>query len=193
MTATPATTAVEAVWRIEAGRLIAALTRLMGDLGAAEDLAQDALVAALSQWPVEGVPDNPGAWLMAVARRRGIDTIRRRVNLEQKVDQIGRALPTERVDDPVTETRVEGLREGLHRLDWVEGRNLALDFRFGAAAWEPFYIRFAALTAASGGIRSIEARRHHRPAVRDIASHSRSRCPGSDFPAERRHSADHPA
>jgi RNA polymerase sigma factor (sigma-70 family) len=99
--------AIEAVWRIEAGRLIAALTRLMGDLGAAEDLAQDALVAALQQWPAEGVPNNPGAWLMAVARRRGIDTIRRRVNLEQKVEQLGRTQPGAQVDDPVLDVRVE--------------------------------------------------------------------------------------
>jgi predicted RNA polymerase sigma factor len=90
---------IEAVWRIEAGRLIAALTRLVRDLGTAEDLAQDALLAALQQWPTDGIPANPGAWLMAVARRRGIDTIRREVTLRQKVEQLGRAQPTEHVDD----------------------------------------------------------------------------------------------
>src|SRR5512133_2081858 len=69
--------AVEAVWRIEAPRLIAGLARMTQDLGLAEDLAQDALVAALEQWPESGVPDNPGAWLMAVSKRRAIDHFRR--------------------------------------------------------------------------------------------------------------------
>ncbi len=83
---------VEAVWRIEAARVIAGLVPVVRDVGLAEDLAQDALVAALEQWPESGVPDNPGAWLTAVARRRGIDTVRRRVTLERKVEQIGREL-----------------------------------------------------------------------------------------------------
>jgi RNA polymerase sigma factor (sigma-70 family) len=83
---------IEAVWRMEAARLIAGLARVVRDVGLAEDLAQDALVAALEQWPESGVPDNPGAWLMAVARRRGVDTIRRRVTLERKVEELGRDL-----------------------------------------------------------------------------------------------------
>ena len=83
---------VEAVWRIESARLIAGLARLVRDVGLAEDLAQDALVAALEQWPESGVPDNPGAWLMAVARRRGVDTIRRAVTLQGKVELLGREL-----------------------------------------------------------------------------------------------------
>src|SRR5206468_5087551 len=82
--------AIEAVWRIESARLIAGLSRIVGDVGLAEDLAQDALVAALEQWPESGVPDNPGAWLMAVARRRGVDTIRRAVTLQSKVELLGR-------------------------------------------------------------------------------------------------------
>jgi RNA polymerase sigma factor (sigma-70 family) len=84
--------AIEAVWRIESGRLIAGLARMVRDLGRAEDLAQDALVAALEQWPESGVPDNPGAWLMAVAKRRGIDQIRRDIRFERKRDELGRAL-----------------------------------------------------------------------------------------------------
>jgi RNA polymerase sigma factor (sigma-70 family) len=84
--------AIDAVWRIESARLIAGLARLVRDVGLAEDLAQDALVAALEQWPEEGVPDNPGAWLMAVARRRGVDTIRRAVTLQSKVELLGREL-----------------------------------------------------------------------------------------------------
>ena len=83
---------IEAVWRIESARLIAGLARVVRDVGLAEDLAQDALVAALEQWPESGVPDNPGAWLMAVARRRGVDTIRRAVTLQAKVELLGREL-----------------------------------------------------------------------------------------------------
>src|SRR6186713_2709674 len=83
---------IEAVWRIESGRIIAALTRLVRDVGIAEDLAQGALVAALEQWTVSGVPDNPGAWLMTTARRDAIDLIRRNARLERKTEQMGRAL-----------------------------------------------------------------------------------------------------
>jgi predicted RNA polymerase sigma factor len=79
---------VEAVWRIESARLIAALARVTGDVGRAEDLAQDALVAALEQWPAQGVPDNPGAWLTAVARRRYVDTVRRAVTFERKAAEL---------------------------------------------------------------------------------------------------------
>ena len=79
---------VEAVWRIESARLIAALARVTGDVGLAEDLAQDALVAALEQWPDSGVPDNPGAWLTAVARRRYVDTVRRAVTFERKAAEL---------------------------------------------------------------------------------------------------------
>jgi RNA polymerase sigma-70 factor, ECF subfamily len=96
---------IDAVWRMEAARLIAGLARVVRDVGLAEDLAQDALVAALEQWPQSGVPDNPGAWLMAVARRRGVDTIRRRVTLERKVEQIGRDL-TE-TEDPMADIEIE--------------------------------------------------------------------------------------
>jgi len=85
---------IDAVWRIESARLIAGLTRIVRDVAVAEDLAQDALVAALEQWPRDGVPDNPGAWLMATARRRGIDALRRRVTLERKQELIARELQT---------------------------------------------------------------------------------------------------
>ena len=82
---------VEAVWRIESARLIGALARVTGDVGLAEDLAQDALVAALEQWPEQGVPDNPGAWLTAVARRRYVDTVRRAVTFERKAAELDAA------------------------------------------------------------------------------------------------------
>jgi RNA polymerase sigma factor (sigma-70 family) len=80
---------IEAVWRIEAPKLIAALARVVGDVGIGEELAQDALVAALEQWPDQGVPDRPGAWLMATAKHRAIDTLRRRQRLQQKQEQLG--------------------------------------------------------------------------------------------------------
>jgi len=78
MTDTAAHRAIDAVWRIESAKLIAGLARMVGDVGQAEDLAQDALVIALEKWPVTGVPDNPGAWLMATAKHRAIDLLRRR-------------------------------------------------------------------------------------------------------------------
>src|SRR5881296_333114 len=83
---------IDAVWRIESARLIAGLARIVGDIGVAEDLAQDALVAALEQWPESGVPDNPGAWLMATAKHRGIDRLRRNERLERKHEELGREL-----------------------------------------------------------------------------------------------------
>ncbi len=92
MQATDIHRAIDAVWRIESPRLIASLTRIVRDIGLAEDLAQDALVAALEQWPKSGVPDNPGAWLMATAKHRAIDNFRRNTRLERKHQEIGREL-----------------------------------------------------------------------------------------------------
>ncbi|OLE81748.1 MAG: RNA polymerase subunit sigma-24 [Actinobacteria bacterium 13_1_20CM_2_65_11] len=90
MKATEAHRAIEAIWRIESARLIAGLARVVGDIGTAEELAQDALVAALEQWPSQGVPERPGAWLMGTAKHRAIDLIRRRKTLERKHEEIGR-------------------------------------------------------------------------------------------------------
>jgi len=81
---------IEAVWRIESARLIAALARMTGDVGLAEDLAQDALVAALERWPESGVPENPGAWLMATAKNRAIDLARRGKRFEDRREQLAR-------------------------------------------------------------------------------------------------------
>ncbi|PSK91402.1 RNA polymerase ECF family sigma subunit [Haloactinopolyspora alba] len=92
MTAPDISQSIDAVWRIESPRLIAGLGRMVHDLGLAEDLAQDALVSALEQWPESGVPDNPGAWLMAVAKRRAVDHFRRQERLERKQEQLGRDL-----------------------------------------------------------------------------------------------------
>ncbi|HEX3532690.1 MAG TPA: RNA polymerase sigma factor [Gemmatimonadaceae bacterium] len=95
MTATDTHKAIDAVWRIESAKLIAGLTRIVRDVGLAEDLAQDALVAALEQWPKSGVPDNPGAWLMATAKHRAIDYLRRGALLDRKHEQIARELEAE--------------------------------------------------------------------------------------------------
>ena len=102
---------IEAVWRIESARLIAGLARMVGDVGIAEDLAQDALVAALEKWPTSGVPDKPGAWLMATAKHRAIDHLRRDRRLDEKHAQLGTELEEEReaaaavmdeaLDDPI--------------------------------------------------------------------------------------------
>jgi RNA polymerase sigma factor (sigma-70 family) len=92
--------AIDAVWRIESPRLIAGLARIVRDVGVAEDLAQDALVAALEQWPKSGVPDNPGAWLMAAAKHRAIDHFRRNTRLERKHEELGRELAAKEMAVP---------------------------------------------------------------------------------------------
>jgi RNA polymerase sigma factor (sigma-70 family) len=92
MTATDTHSAIDAVWRIESARIIAGLTRIVRDVGLAEELAQDALVAALEQWPQSGIPDKPGAWLMAAAKNRAIDLWRRNKRLELKHAELGREL-----------------------------------------------------------------------------------------------------
>jgi RNA polymerase sigma-70 factor (ECF subfamily) len=92
VTSTATHRAIDAVWRIESPRLIASLARIVRDVGIAEDLAQDALVAALEQWPESGIPDNPGAWLMATAKHRAIDLLRRNKLLDRKHEELGHEL-----------------------------------------------------------------------------------------------------
>jgi RNA polymerase sigma-70 factor (ECF subfamily) len=113
--------AIEAVWRIESARLIAGLTRIVRDVGVAEELAQDALVAALERWPESGVPDNPGAWLMGTAKHRAIDLIRRRVTLERKHEQLGHELEIqEEIGVPDIEAGIdEDVGDDLLRLVFI--------------------------------------------------------------------------
>ena len=105
--------AIEAVWRLESARIIAGLTGLLRDVGLAEELAQDALVAALEQWPADGIPANPGAWLMLTARHRAIDRIRRNERLAGKLNLLGRELETAQhsapaeFDDVLDEGRID--------------------------------------------------------------------------------------
>ena len=96
MTGTDAHRAIDAVWRIESARLIAGLARIVRDVGVAQDLAQEALVAALERWPESGIPDNPGAWLMATAKHRAIDVLRRTKLVERKHEELGRELDLQR-------------------------------------------------------------------------------------------------
>jgi RNA polymerase sigma factor (sigma-70 family) len=100
VTATDIHPTIDAVWRIESPKLIAGLMRIVRDLGLAEDLAQDALVAALEQWPESGVPDNPGAWLMATAKHRAIDSFRRNQLLIRKHEELGRDVETRQMAMP---------------------------------------------------------------------------------------------
>jgi RNA polymerase sigma factor (sigma-70 family) len=110
--------AIDAVWRIESPRLIAGLARFVRDVGVAEDLAQDALVAALEQWPEEGVPRNPGAWLMAVGKRRAVDRLRRNKVLERKQEELGRDLEVrQQATAPELDRAIDdGIEDDLLRL-----------------------------------------------------------------------------
>jgi len=130
--------AIDAVWRIESPRLIAGLARMVRDVGLAEDLAQDALVVALERWPESGIPDNPGAWLMATAKRRGIDLLRRAKRLESKREELGREIESRReavapdlddaIDDHVGDDLLRLILVSCHPILAPEGR-VALTLR----------------------------------------------------------------
>ena len=120
MAATDTHRAIDAVWRIESARLIAGLTRMVRDVGLAEDLAQDALIAALEQWPESGIPDKPGAWLMATAKHRAIDLFRRRTLLERKHEELGRELEAKEMAMPDFDAAIdEGIGDDLLRLVFI--------------------------------------------------------------------------
>lgn len=136
MAATDTHRAIDAVWRMEAARVIAGLTRLVRDVGLAEELAQDALLAALQQWPESGVPQNPGAWLMAAAKNRAIDHFRRNKLLERKHQEIGYAAESQpsapdyeaALDDPVGDDLLRLVFIACHPVLSREGR-VALTLR----------------------------------------------------------------
>ncbi len=120
VTPTSTHSAIDAVWRIESPRLIAGLTRIVRDVGLAEDLAQDALIAALQQWPESGVPDNPGAWLMTAAKHRAIDHFRRNALLERKHEEIGRDLEAQERAVPDLESKLDdNVGDDLLRLVFI--------------------------------------------------------------------------
>ena len=122
MTTTDTHRAIDAVWRIESARIIAGLARMLRDVGLAEELAQDALVAALEQWPASGIPDNPGAWLMAAAKHRAIDRLRRSKLLERKHGELSRELQAQQemavanLDTASTMTSETTSSPDVHRL-----------------------------------------------------------------------------
>src|SRR5687768_4374713 len=130
--------AIDAVWRIESAKLIAGLTRMVRDVGLAEDLAQDALLAALERWPEAGVPDNPGAWLMAAAKHRGIDAMRRTAMLDRKHEQLGHELDARQeaavpdldasIDDPIGDDLLRLVFISCHPVLSMEAR-VALTLR----------------------------------------------------------------
>ncbi|MFK4035231.1 RNA polymerase sigma factor [Nonomuraea wenchangensis] len=138
MTVDAAHRAVEAVWRIESARVIAALARMVNDIGLAEELAQDALVAALEEWPRKGVPDNPGAWLTLTAKHRAIDQFRRRDTYQRKLQEIGldqelrqesaEAELDDALDDHIGDDLLRLIFTACHPALPVEGR-LALTLR----------------------------------------------------------------
>jgi RNA polymerase sigma factor (sigma-70 family) len=107
VTATDIARTIDAIWRIESPKLIASLARMVRDVGLAEDLAQDALVAALEQWPSSGIPRNPGAWLMAIAKRRAIDQWRRQKLTERKHEELGYTLESEQQTPPALEEALD--------------------------------------------------------------------------------------
>ena len=113
MTATDPHRVLEAVWRIESARLIAGLARIVRDVGLAEELAQDTLVIALEQWPRDGVPENPGAWLMATGKHRAVDLIRRRATYERKLAELGRDLDVQPADDPDLDAALTALDDHI--------------------------------------------------------------------------------
>ena len=120
MTAGETNRAIDAVWRMESPRLIAALTRTVRDVGVAQDLAQDALVAALEQWPQSGIPDNPGAWLMASAKHRAIDYFRRNSMLDRKHEELGREFAMRELEVPDFDSALDdNIGDDLLRLVFI--------------------------------------------------------------------------
>src|SRR5215216_1288105 len=129
---------IDAVWRIESARLIAGLARIVRDVGLAEELAQDALVVALERWPQTGLPDNPGAWLMATAKHRAIDFFRRNKMLERKHEELGRELEIQQeiaapdldaaLDDEIGDDLLRLIFTACHPVLPTEGR-VALTLR----------------------------------------------------------------
>ena len=160
--------AIDAVWRIESARLIAGLTRMVGDLGTAEDLAQDALVAALERWPTTGVPDNPGAWLMATAKHRAIDQLRRRQMLDRKHQQLGHELEAQQeaavgdldasLDDHVGDDLLRLMFTACHPVLSTEAR-VALTLRLLGGLTTPEIARAFLVPEATVAQRIVRAKR----------------------------------
>jgi RNA polymerase sigma factor (sigma-70 family) len=159
---------IEAVWRIESPRLVAGLARLVRDVGLAEDLAQDALVAALERWPESGVPENPGAWLMVTAKRRGIDILRRARQLRGKHEDLGRDLDARQeaalkelessIDDEIGDDRLRLIFVSCHPALPLESR-VALTLRLLGGLTTPEIARAFLVSESTVAQRIVRAKR----------------------------------
>lgn len=168
MTATDTHRTIDAVWRIESARLIAGLARIVRDVGLAEELAQDALVIALEQWPQSGVPDNPGAWLMTTAKRRAIDRLRRSKLLERKHVELMHELEAEQeqtglkieaaLDDPIGDDLLRLMFTACHPVLPVEAR-VALTLRLLGGLTTEEIARAFLLPASTIAQRIVRAKR----------------------------------
>ena len=157
--------AIDAVWRIESARLIAGLARVVRDVGLAEDLAQDALVAALEQWPESGVPANPGAWLMATAKHKAVDRLRRVKSLERKHEEIARELEVHeepdlaaQADDDIGDDLLSLIFTACHPVLSTEGR-IALTLRLVGALTTAEIARAFLASEATVAQRIVRAKR----------------------------------
>lgn len=159
--------AIDAVWKIESARVIAGLARIVGDLGIAEDLAQDALLAALEQWPKSGVPENPGAWLMAAGKHRAIDLFRRTKVAERKYEEVGRELEQRQeqvpdlnaaLDDPVGDDLLRLVFTACHPVLPPESR-VALTLRLLGGLTTEEIARAFLVPAATVAQRIVRAKR----------------------------------
>ncbi len=159
--------AIDAVWRIESARLIAGLTRIVRDVAIAEDLAQDALLEALEQWPRSGIPENPAAWLMTAAKRRGIDAVRRRATLARKQELIGRDLEIlQQLDQTELAAQVEDVNDDVLRLVFMtchpvlsKDARVALTLRLLGVLTTPEIARAFLLSEATVAQRIVRAKR----------------------------------
>jgi RNA polymerase sigma factor (sigma-70 family) len=157
--------AIDAVWRIESARLIAGLARMVRDVGLAEDLAQDALVAALERWPESGIPDNPGAWLMATAKHQAVDRLRRRKVLERKYEELGREIQVSAepdldaaVDDDIGDDLLSLIFTACHPVLSTEAR-IALTLRLVGALTTAEIARAFLIPEATVAQRIVRAKR----------------------------------
>src|SRR5947199_5955074 len=159
--------AIDAVWRIESARLIAGLARIVRDVGIAEELAQDALVTALEKWPTTGIPDNPGAWLMAAAKHRAIDHFRRNKLLERKHEEVGRELERQEMvvpdlnaalDDDVGDDLLRLIFTACHPVLPSDGR-VALTLRLLGGLTTPEIARAFLIPEATVAQRIVRSKR----------------------------------
>jgi RNA polymerase sigma factor (sigma-70 family) len=159
--------AIDAVWRIESARLIAGLARIVGDIGVAEDLAQDALVAALERWPQAGIPEKPGAWLMATAKHRAIDHLRRNTRVQRKHEELGHELEARQmsvpdldaaIDDPIGDDLLRLVFTACHPVLSTEAR-AALTLRMLGGLTTEEIARAFLVPAATIAQRIVRAKR----------------------------------